>query len=148
MSTSTCLHGYLRFGAPALLSAILSSACASVTILPLDPAPPPMTDPSRIAVLDDFPSTPYRAIARIQVRDWGIGRTEAFLRRQLLATAAELGAEAVVLERPSTRRTFGGYPGPFGLYDDLLVAGTAIVAEPQTCAWTPDPHCEGSSPDA
>src|SRR5687768_10845614 len=120
MSTSSRLHGLLLFGSATLLSAILSSACASVTMLPLDPAPPPMTEPSRIAVFEDFPLTPYRAIARIQVRDWGLGRTEARLRKQLLAAAAELGAEAVVLERTSTRRTFGGYPGPFGVYDDLV----------------------------
>jgi Holliday junction resolvasome RuvABC ATP-dependent DNA helicase subunit len=81
-------------------------------------------------VLTAFPSAAYRAIGRIQVRDRGLGRTEAQLRRKLIAAASELGADAVVLDRSSTRRSVGSLLEPFVLYDDLLVSGVAIVRQP------------------
>jgi hypothetical protein len=116
--------------AVALLAGGLTLACASVSIQRLEPATTQRAPTTGVILLHGFPSTPYQALARIEVRDRGLGRSAAALRAKLMDAASQLGANAVVLEPTSTRRSVGGSPGPIGLYDDVVFAGTAIVHQP------------------
>jgi hypothetical protein len=80
-------------------------------------------------VLHELPSGPYRAIARIEVRDRGLGQSAAQLRQKLIAAAARIGANAIILDPASTRRSVGAAPGGIGLYDDLVVSGLAVIQQ-------------------
>jgi hypothetical protein len=122
-------------------------ACASVTVQRLEPATPRKTNVDEIAILTAFPSS-YRALGRIEVRDRGLRRSEAQLRRKLLAAAADLGAEAVVLEATTTRRAVGGFWNPFLLYDDPVVAGVAIVSHDDSPAASDPPERGAAEPPA
>jgi sugar phosphate isomerase/epimerase len=123
--------------AAALAAALLVGGCASVAVdryvRPERGARAARTA-ADVVLLDEAPASPNTALARIEVRDRGLGRSVERLRRKLASAAAELGADAVVLEPTTTRRSIGGSPYPIGLYDDRVVAGTAIVHEPPSDA--------------
>jgi hypothetical protein len=127
-----------------VLSAVLAVAgCASVRVEPggeTARAPRPVAS---VQVLDAVPAAPYRSIARIEVRDRGLGREARDLRTKLVSEAARLGADAVVFEEPSTRRSVGLTPHPIGLYDELVVAGTAIVFGTPADDAAPSPPAPG-----
>lgn len=134
-------HSHLPRGLAFLAVLVLTFnlGCASVSIQRFEPLAAAGRPAESVAVLDELPSVPYRAIARIEVRDRGLGRSSAQLRDKLIATAATLGANAVVLESPSTPRGLFIAPGVVSLYDDLMVAGLAIIQElPQGGSATAD----------
>ena len=113
----------------ALLALTLNLGCASVSIQRFEPADIAVMPAVSLAILKELPSVPYRAIARIEVRDRGLGRSSAELRDELIATALGLGANAVVLESLSTPRSLFVAPGVVSLYDDLVVSGLAIIQQ-------------------
>ena len=98
-------------------------ACASTNVQWLERRALPPRLASSIAILETAPTRPYRGLARIEVRDRGLGRSEERLRKKLIAKAADLGADAVITEPAVTRRAFGW----FVLFDDKVLAGTAVV---------------------
>ena len=106
----------------------LLMACASTNVQWLERRALPPQPVSSIAVLETAPARPYRGLARIEVRDRGLGRSEERLRKKLMAKAAEIGADAVITEPVVTRRAFGW----FVLFDDKVLAGTAVVYVEET----------------
>ena len=118
-------------GLPVLAAIVLTFnlGCTSVSVQRLEPRGSAIKPADTVAILDEVPSVPYRALARIEVRDRGRGRSAARLREKLIATASKLGANAVVLESPSTYRSLFVAPWVVSHYDDLMVSGLAIVQE-------------------
>jgi hypothetical protein len=113
----------------AVLVLTLNLGCASVSIQRLEPLDTTTEPADSVAILNEIPAVPYRALARIEVRDRGRGRSAAQLREKLIATASSLGANAIVLESPSTRRRLFVFPGLVSHYDDLMVSGLAIIRQ-------------------
>ncbi len=111
----------------AALLAVALTGCATIVVERIGSAAPAARSASEVRLLDAWPAEPYRSIARIEVRDRGLGRSPERLRAKLVAAAAGLGADAVVLDLEGTRRAVAGVPGHIGIYDDPVVAGTAIV---------------------
>lgn len=111
------------------LALVAALGCRSVVVTPFERLERSARPVSAVAVLKEAPSAPYRALARIDVRDRGLGRTPSQLRAKLVAAAAGLGADAVVVEDVRTQVSVGGSPQPVGLYDEAIVSGTAIVFE-------------------
>jgi hypothetical protein len=138
----------------AVLAGTLVLGCSSVSIQRLEPRTGSVQLADSVVVLSELPSVPYRSIARIEVRDRGRGRSAAQLREKLIATARELGADAVVVDPPSTRRGWFIGPGLVSHYDDLMVTGLAIVLQPAQSRLggadgsTPDLSLERTSPGA
>ena len=114
-------------GAAILLAAAIQLACATVSVHRFEPKASLPQPTERVLLLEELPSTPYRALARIEVRDRGRGVSVETLQAQLVEAASKLGADAVVLEPTSTPRGVFVIPGVVSLYDDLTVAGTAIA---------------------
>lgn len=115
-------------GAAILLAAAIQLACATVSVQRLEPKVSLPQPTEQVLLLEEIPpTTPYRALARIEVRDRGRGVSVETLQAQLVEAASELGADAVVLEPTSTPRGVFVIPGVISLYDDLMVAGTAIT---------------------
>ena len=114
-------------GVAILLAAAIQLACATVSVQRLEPKVSLPQPTERVLLLEEAPSIPYRALARIEVRDRGRGVSVETLRAQLAEAASKLGADAVVLEPTSTPRGVFVIPGIISVYDDLMVAGTAIA---------------------
>ena len=114
-------------GAALLFAAAIQLACATVAVQRLEPKVSLPQPTERVLLLEELPSTPYRALARIEVRDRGRGVSVETLQAQLVEAASKLGADAVVLEPTSTPRGVFVIPGVISVYDDLMVAGTAIA---------------------
>ena len=117
------------FPVAAVLALTFNLGCTSVSIQRLEPLDAAVEPADSVAVLNELPSVPYRAVARIEVRDLGLGRTPAQLREKLIAKASSLGANAVVLELPTAPRGLFVAPGVVSLYDDLTVSGLAIIQQ-------------------
>jgi hypothetical protein len=103
---------------------LLSTGCASTRVERLGTEVLPGRPVSEVVVLQLPPGPAYRPLARIEVHDRGLGRSEAALRALLVEEAADLGADAVAIEPLTTERAFGW----FVLFDDKVLVGTALVA--------------------
>jgi hypothetical protein len=66
----------------------------------------PARTPDAIEMLDDAPDRPYTVIARIESKSDAVFRSFDDLRTRIIAEAAELGGDAVVLGPESTESDF------------------------------------------
>ena len=85
----------MRRIAPLLLVAALAGCASRPSLERLDPSPRAAVSPERVEVLADAPARPHRVIARWAVQARASDKAE--MRRQAVAEAARLGADAVVL---------------------------------------------------
>lgn len=83
-------------GSSMLLLLPLLAGCAGPSVLHVD-QPAPERSPSAVEVLLDAPERPYRTVAVIRSPNENLFRDVDDLKRQVVAKAAELGADAVVL---------------------------------------------------
>lgn len=81
---------------------LLFSACTSVdTILLTSDTFPPKESGDQVAVLNELPARPHRALAELRIGDSRLNF--GHLQRRILDRAAALGADAVVFAEPDTQ---------------------------------------------
>lgn len=82
-----------------LATAIATGGCATSDVLHLDAVSRQPKSPEGVQLLLEQPTTPYTAIALVEVSDQGWGLKLETLRAKLVAEAAKLGGDAVILSR-------------------------------------------------
>ena len=81
------------------LIALALTSCATADVMRLDTVPRQPTPTTSVQLLLEQPSMPYTAIALVEVSDQGWGLKLETLRTKLVAEAAKLGGDAVILSR-------------------------------------------------
>ena len=83
--------------AAALAAFLFAVGCAGSKVLYLDPHPLPPREPASVRFFSEEPARSYKVIALIEAGDegWDIPREQ--LESKLMARAAKLGGEAVIL---------------------------------------------------
>lgn len=82
-----------------VLVAVTLMACATSDVMRLDSVSRSPRSPTSVQLLLEQPTTPYTAIALVEVSDQGWELKLESLRNKLVAEAAKLGGDAVVLSR-------------------------------------------------
>ena len=80
-------------------AAIVAFGCATADVMRLDSEVRPPKSPAAVQLLLEQPSMAYTAIALVEVSAQGWGLKLETLRTKLVAEAAKLGGEAVILSR-------------------------------------------------
>jgi len=93
---------------------ILAAGCVHTSVQHLDQAVRPATSPDSVTVLLERPQRPHTVIATITAMGESVFDSYGDLRRALLADAAALGGDAVVLGQEATRT-------------DFIFTGTAMI---------------------
>lgn len=98
----------------AVSACILAVGCISTSVQRLDDAPRPARSPESVTVLRETPTEPYTVIAVIESRSETVFDSFDDLRREMVAEAAKLGGEALILGAESTDTEY-------------IFAGTAMI---------------------
>jgi hypothetical protein len=85
---------------------ILAVGCVTTQVQRFDQALRPATSPDSVTVLREAPTCPYTVIAVIESRGESVFDGFEDLRNALVAEAAALGGDAVILGPESTDETF------------------------------------------
>ena len=93
---------------------LLAAACVTTNVDRLDQTVRPARAPSEVAVLLEKPIAPYTVVAVVEANAKSVFDTFEDLRRALVAEAARLGGEAVILGEGSTDAEF-------------ILTGTAMI---------------------
>jgi hypothetical protein len=96
------------------LACLLGAGCATTHVQRLDDTARPARAPEAVTVLSEAPRQPYTVIAVLESK--GRSAFDSFddLRREMVAQAAKLGGDALILGRESTDEAF-------------ILTGTAMV---------------------
>ena len=81
------------------LAAVALIGCATADVMRLDSVPRQPTSSASVQLLLEPPPTAYTAIALVEVSDQGWELKLVTLRTKLVAEAAKLGGDAVILSR-------------------------------------------------
>ena len=81
------------------LAAVALIGCATADVMRLDSVPRQPTSSASVQLLLEPPTTAYTAIALVEVSDQGWELKLETLRTKLVAEAAKLGGDAVILSR-------------------------------------------------
>lgn len=81
---------------------VLAAGCVSANVSRLDLDARPARPPEAIEVLEQAPETPYTVIARVESRTGAIYHDRQDLIRKLVAEAAALGGDALIVGPEST----------------------------------------------
>ena len=93
---------------------ILAAGCVHTSVQRLDQSVRPATAPDSVTVLLERPQRPHTVIATIAAMGESAFDSYGDLRRALLADAAALGGDAVVLGQETTKT-------------DFILTGTAMI---------------------
>lgn len=83
--------------ASAIPIALLAIGCVSVDVERLDDTPRPQGSPESVLVFSDEPDRPHIVIAVIESKTGAVYQGFDDLRRKLVAEAAKLGGDAIIL---------------------------------------------------
>ena len=97
-----------------IASCLLAIGCVSTSVQRLDQEVRPARSPDSVALLDARPDTPHTVIAVIQSNGESIFDSFDDLREEMIAEAAKLGGDALVLGAESTDT-------------DFILTGTAMI---------------------
>lgn len=90
----------------AVLACFVAAGCVSTKTNRLADVVRPARSPEILAILTAPPSQPYIVVAEIESKGRTLFDSFADLRRELVARAAQLGADAVILGPPVTEAHF------------------------------------------
>jgi hypothetical protein len=93
---------------------LFAAGCVSASVERLDHAARPARSPDSVAVLIEKPEQSYTVIAVIEAKGESVFDSFDDLRQKLLAEAAKLGGDAVILGQESTDSNF-------------ILTGTAMI---------------------
>ncbi|MFC1661657.1 hypothetical protein ACFL3S_09435 [Gemmatimonadota bacterium] len=82
---------------PGISIVLLAAGCVSAEVQRLDQVPRPERSPDLIEVLFEKPDRPYTVIAVVESKTGTVFKGFDDLRRRLIAEAAKLGGDAVIL---------------------------------------------------
>jgi hypothetical protein len=85
---------------------VLATGCVTAQLHRLDPVVRPARVAAEVAVLDAVPDRPHQLIARVEFRSATVFTSFADLRQRIVAQAAQLGADAIVVGPGSTNTEF------------------------------------------
>ena len=114
----------------ALSVAVLSAGCVSTTVQRVDLAARPPRPVESVAVLLEPPQRSYTVIAVLDSKSDAVFRGFDDLRRAMVAKAAELGGDAVVLGPTSTESSFVFTANAMIQSDRKKLTGEVIVFLP------------------
>lgn len=98
----------------AVLACLLGAGCASTHVQRLDESVRPAREPETVAVLTEAPQRPYTVIAVIASKSGSAFDSFHDLRREMVAQAAKLGGDALIL-------------GPEATDEEFILTGTAMI---------------------
>ena len=111
----------------ALLTALLSVGCVSASVQRLDNQPRPEQPVDHIQVLVEEPAEPYEVIAVVEAKTGTLFKGRADLQGKLIAEAARLGGDAVIVGKMSTESgVLFTHTSQVQLEEKMMV-GTVIV---------------------
>jgi hypothetical protein len=110
------------------LVCVLAAGCVTAKVHRLDQDVRPARTPDAIETLAEAPDRPYAVIARIESKSDAVFDSFDDLRTRMIAEAAELGGDALVLGPESTESDFVILPTGFLVKSDRKkLAGEVIV---------------------
>ena len=98
----------------ALFACLLTVGCVSTNVQRLDDAVRPARAPDAVTVLMEAPEQPYTVIAIIESKSGSVFDSFDEMREAMVAEAAELGGDAVLL-------------GPEDTDERFILTGTAMI---------------------
>jgi lipopolysaccharide export system protein LptA len=98
----------------AVLACLLGAGCASTHVQRLDDTARPVRAPETVTVFTEAPQRPYSVIAVIESKSGSAFDSFDDLRREMVAKAAELGGDALIL-------------GPESTDEGFILTGTAMI---------------------
>ena len=98
----------------AVLACLLAAGCVKTNVQRLDDAVRPARAPDEVALLMEAPEQPYTVIAVIKSMGMSVFDSFDEMREAIVAEAAELGGDAVIL-------------GPEHTDESFILAGTAMI---------------------
>ena len=93
---------------------IFAVGCINTNVQRLDQAARPAVSPDSVTVLLEQPQQPYTVIAVIEAKGESVFDSFNDLRKEMIAQAAELGGEALIL-------------GPESTDSEFIFTGTAMI---------------------
>jgi len=109
------------------LVCIAMAGCVTAKVHRQDQEVRPALTPDGIQVLNEAPDRPYRVIARIESKSNVVFKGFEDLRNRIIAEAAQLGGEAVILGPESTESEFIILATGMVQSDRKKLAGDVIV---------------------
>lgn len=110
---------------------VLIAGCVRTDVQRLDQVVRPIRSPDSVAVLLEPPERPHTVIATIKAKGETVFDTFGDMRRQMLAHAAQIGGDALVLGPESTKWTFVITPTALVKSDRKELTGEVIVFAPR-----------------
>lgn len=105
---------------------LLAVACVSTKVNRLDEDVRPPQPPESVAVLLEQPDQPYKVIAVLESSVDGALKGFDDLRREMIAEAAQLGGDALILGPESRKTEVMFVPTPI-FYDKMKLTGEVIA---------------------
>lgn len=111
---------------------LLLAGCVSSQMMRLDRTDRPVRSPDSVAVLLEMPDQPYTVIATITCTGKSVFDTYEDLRQRMIADAAQIGGDALILGPESTESMFLVLP-PALIQSDRreLTAAVVVFDRPQ-----------------
>ncbi|MDH4045948.1 MAG: hypothetical protein OEW06_15990 [Gemmatimonadota bacterium] len=106
---------------------LLTVGCINTNVQRLDPAPRPARSPDSVIVLFEKPDRPYTVLAVVTSSSVAVFDSFDDLRRKMIAEAALLGGDALILKPESTTSTFIHNTVGFVQSDRKETVGEVIV---------------------
>lgn len=108
---------------------LLTAGCIQADVRRLDQAVRPARSPDEVTVLQAEPQQPYAVIAVVESRTDALFRSFDDLRQRMIAEAAQLGGDALIVGPESTKSTFILVPPAMIRSDQKRLTGKIIVLE-------------------
>ncbi len=109
---------------------ILAVGCVKMKVQQTDDVARPIRSPDSVTVLDAKPEQPYTVIAVVESSSEEVYRSFDDLRQKMIAEAAQLGGDALILAPESTKTNVIFVPYPI-FYDKKQLTGEVIVFDHQ-----------------
>ena len=109
---------------------LVTAGCISTNVQRLDPAARPALSPDAVTVLFEMPERPHTVIAVLESTAETVFDSYADLRDEMVAEAAKLGGQALVLGPESTDSEFIFTGVAMVKSDRKKLTGEVIVYEP------------------
>lgn len=116
---------------PALGLGLLTAGCISTSVRHLDEAPRPERPPHAVAVLSERPDAPHTVLAVVSARSPAVFDSFDDLRARLVAVAASLGGDAVILGPTSRRANPVFNTAGFVMSEEKALSGEVIAFRPR-----------------
>lgn len=109
-----------------IAACVLVAACVKIRVEQTDPLPRPARSPEAVEVFVGEPERPYLVIARLESSFDGAAKGFDDLRLKMIAKAAELGGEGLILGPESKKSGVIFVPTPI-FFDKKKLTGEVIV---------------------